>query len=208
MTRFFSFCAFAFTACAALTCGSARAATIFSNPPGTDATCDGTSFCGNQGVAGAFTPDANFTLLDVVVPVANVQGTDGAIIELLSDNSDSPGSVIEQWTVTPPAYSFGSIPSSSTVEDVDSVSLVSGDQYWIAVLPKDSSSLDVIFTSSTGESDDYGDGSWQPVSGELAFEVDGTAEAAATPEPGTICLLGIGLVAAAIARRRGCLVTP
>jgi hypothetical protein len=78
---------------------------------------------------------------------------------------------------------------------------VSGDQYWVAVLPEDSSSLDVVYPFDGGESFGYGDGSWQPVSGALAFEVDGTAVSVAAPEPGTICLLRLGLVAIGLARR-------
>jgi hypothetical protein len=203
MTRFLNSCAFAFAVCAALTGASARATTLFSNLPATvSLSCDGSSYCGDQGVAGAFTPGGNFTLLDVVIPVANILGNDGAVVDLLSDDAGAPGSVLEQWTVTPPAFS-GGVPGNFTLDDVDSVRLLSGDQYWIAVLPEDSSSLDVVFTPGTGTSDFYSGGSWQPVSGDLAFEVDGTAVSVATPEPGTICLLGMGLAAIGMARRRG-----
>jgi PEP-CTERM motif len=169
---------------------------------------------GSQSFADPFAvpagPGYNLTQLDVAVSW-NGLGTNSAIIELLTNSGGLPGStVLGSWTLTNlPAFgTVGSIQPSQTISGISGIPLSGGTQYWLAAFAGASSTFDSWNSNSTGATgtnafSTNGGTTWIPNGPGArldAFDVLGTP--IATPEPGTLTLLGCGLIGLAVAFRR------
>lgn len=162
----------------------------------------------------AFTPSANYDLSQIDLALGNISGTNSAIVTILTDSSDAPGTVLDTWDLTGlPAFGTTSTtlqtltPGSSTTPSAV-IALNAGVQYWIEVAPGTSSTYDAWNFNSTGATGP----TWQSTTGPTttetngAFDVLGNSVTATAPEPSTWLLLGIGLLGLlALAARRNSL---
>jgi len=184
---------------------------IFNNLPANgNARCLGL-VCGYSGAAAKFIPDANYTL-DQVSFVLSGGGTDpGLTIEMLNDSGNGlwPGStVLESWSSMPVPTG----PTLVTVTDSTGLSLKSGTIYWAAVIapPLNDAGIPTFYlqylsdgpVAGSASSSYYGSGTWSESSLNLAFEVTGSPTSTRTPEPGSVFLLGIGILGVLFLRRR------
>jgi hypothetical protein len=169
---------------------------------GTAITC-----CGFQEVAAPFTPSSNFQFGQIDIALFNTGSpafgdANSVVLTLNSDSNGLPGSVLESWTLT-------GMPNAFTPDTVQTVSasapltLSSGVQYWVVASPESSNSdndwaensvgvfsgTDVAFNSGSGFFV-FGYGNWE----EPAFDV----QAWSSPEPGTLALDTIALLALGI----------
>jgi hypothetical protein len=95
-----------------------------------------------------------------------------------------------------------------TLTSTGGIELVSGDTYWVAVLPGTPGTDAVWYFNSAGatgtlyesQGSGYVEGETGATTG--AYEVLGTSGETVTPEPGTFALLGSGLLGLAGALRR------
>jgi hypothetical protein len=199
----------------------ALAGPIYSDLPASvtgHALCDGGLFCGNQGIANQFTPSLTSGLTEIDLSIVNYAGTDSATVELLSDNGTGlPGfTVLESW-VTGALPAFTGTPAANTIlTDHAGVILTAGSEYWIAVLAPDPSAMplnDLWFESQVANATAQAvlvGGRWSSAvaNGSFAFAVDGNAiplgnglgneqQVDTAPEPGSLLLLGTGLIAIA-----------
>jgi len=167
-------------------------------------------------VASPFTPNGNFVLTQIDLAVQAFSGTNGAIVQLVNDQSGLPGTtVLESWVSNSlPAYPSGNLALIST-----GTALHSGTQYWIIAKPFADDTLYVWRPEPTGlaglltrtcfgppnndPSNNNGcigsSPTWTPSALE-AFDVLGTP--VATSELSSLPLLGIGLLGVAGAARR------
>jgi hypothetical protein len=175
--------------------------------------CCGDSAGGFQEVqvAAAFTPGGNYALTQIDVAILSIVGQTSSAMFNLSLNEDAsglPGATIESWTgLTAVAIADGnSGPTASLVDTVlatSSVALSAGTQYWIVASPVPPQPLQFpgnetwqsnAASGATGGTFGANFGaSWEVTTQpdhDLAFDVLGTA----TPEPGTLFLLSIGLL--------------
>jgi hypothetical protein len=162
----------------------------------------------NYKPAFSFTASSTDYLTELDIALSSSSGTNAVTVELLNDSS-GPGTVLESWAV-------GNLPlfntTSTTLQTLTStggVELVSGDTYWIAMLPGGSDTYAVWnwnSTSATGTQYENEGSGWAEYATDVptgAVEVLGTSETPTpTPEPGTFALLGSGLLGLAGALRR------
>jgi hypothetical protein len=179
---------------------------------------NGVPVCGSceagssQAMANLFTvpagPGYNLTQLNVAVTY-NFSGTNSVMIELLADSGGSPGStVLGSWTLTnlPTFGSVSSIQPSQTISGISGIVLSAGTQYWLAAFASASGTYD-IWNYSTGTAgtiavSNNGGTTWAPFSGVLQTAFDVRGNPLSTPEPGTMTLLGSGLIGLGLALRR------
>ena len=183
--------------------------TIYSNIPATSPyynggglVADGTDLAW----AMAFTPSGTYDLTELVLGIF-YQGAGGApqadpvTVTLNSDSSDTPGTVLESWSVTGlPNFdtSASTLDLLTTLTPTSTIQLTSGDQYWIDVIyaypvvtgwyPNDTSATGTTWNGLNGTQNDQTNG---------AFEVEGV-----TPEPSAWLLYGTGFLAMLFAMRR------
>jgi hypothetical protein len=177
---------------------------------GATATAGGT-LLGQNEVAGAFTPAANFDLTQIDVAFDGSftpPGTNGFNLSLNGDSGGVPGVTIEAWTGLTGATNLMGGNTYSVVESVfpaggTSVLLLTGQQYWIVASPADSNTfIGWVRNSGTGGiyATNSGDG-WHvnsTISSALAFDVQGSP----VPEPRTLSLLVVGLLGMGYAAKR------
>ncbi|OFW00130.1 MAG: hypothetical protein A3I00_03580 [Betaproteobacteria bacterium RIFCSPLOWO2_02_FULL_64_12] len=138
-------------------------------------------------------------------------GTNAVHVELLSDASGLPGSLIGQWTLSNlPAEGSTSTIQPSQVASITGVVLSGGTQYWLAAIQ------DLPFTGTWSKNTASQSGvfaSWSSTNGQWegfgpdafgAFRILGDVTTgggrAQVPEPGTVMLMGMGLTALAARR--------
>jgi hypothetical protein len=187
---------------------SANAANIvFSNLPiNVDLCCDGYTLAGADSLAAtaqttvamAFTPGSDATVTHIDVAIGWISGTDSVTVTLDADNgSGAPGTAIDSWTVTPPAWE-----ASALITLTGSDALTGGDQYWlVATTPSDT--WDVWTDNTLGERGaTVLDGTPGTQLFQGGFDVlSGTGDTAA-PEPSTVALGAGALLMLACSRRR------
>lgn len=155
----------------------------------------------DQSSAIGFTSLATYVLSEIDLPLGYVSGTNSFTIELLHDNSGPTGSLIEVWNVAAPSLSG---PDLIELFPTGTVTLSVGTLYWIAVLPGGADTWGAwnepspetvsaeLTTSRNGGS------TWYPPFTGLA---DIGVEVLAAPEPASLFLLGVGLLAAYLCSR-------
>jgi hypothetical protein len=185
--------------CNALTMGSARAATVFSNYTGSNCKCG----FGGAFYAEEFSPASDFDFTGAAAFVVNTDVEAQPLsIGLYSSVPSSP--LWTSGTLTAPS---SSATLASASYSGSPILLQTGNEYFLVLNLSASSSLDWLadgsssvfaFTSADGLS-------WNGLGEQdLQFEIFGTALGAAIPEPSpwTMLLLGFGLVGF-VANRRG-----
>jgi hypothetical protein len=171
----------------------------------------GNDLAGDQlAQADTFTPAANATLSSIEIALSCFTvGAGGCpvsiTVSLDSDSgADSPGATLESFTVAGPFGGLGSNNAPVVLTSVLHPTLVSGTQYWLAVIAPLTTEMGWNWNSTGDVSDQAvstdGGVTWFSPSGETpgAYEIDGTS---AVPEPGTILLLATGGALIALKRK-------
>jgi len=165
---------------------------------------DGANFH-NQVMAMPFTPNATSGIADVVMAMSNFAGTNSPVsVFLESDNGGAPGSILAGLTQVGNIVAFpgGLVPyTCSSCPTVDA-----GTRYWLVAQETDPNSQqdwmwawnDVqgpFYYNETGSAT----GPWSADTFIMSgFRVDGST----TPEPGTLVMLGSGVLGLAGVLRR------
>jgi hypothetical protein len=144
-----------------------------------------------------FTPTSSASLRSIELAVQLASGTNAVNVQLLNDNGNSPGSVIETYLAVDQMVPFDMTSAGSLVK-VDSLInpvLTAGTQYWVAAFPgaPDNWSIWTLSNSDvrpTAESLDGGV-TWTvfPSSPVAAFRVN------AVPEPASLTISSLLVVA-------------
>lgn len=155
-----------------------------------------------QYMGAPFVATASGTLLDLLLPIAE-SGPGTVDIGLYTNSGGEPGTALETWTGVSIYDSFAGQAPLDDLVSVVQPALISGSTYWVVVnstsedLAWDDDSIGILggtwFGSAVNDlgqafPDDYAS----------ALQVDGTSKA--TPEPGTIGLIGLGLLGMAVMR--------
>jgi hypothetical protein len=172
---------------------------------------DGSNFF-NQVMANPFTLSSGATVGDAVLALGNFAGGNSPVnVYIESDAGGLPGSIIAQLTQQGTILPFGNGAGGGLVTFTCSgvgCTLGAGN-YWLVALEADPNTEQVwdfayqdqannIAFNQTGSST----GPWNPFFGtEDAFRID-AASGGTTPEPGTMVLLGTGLLGALGVMRR------
>jgi len=156
-------------------------------------------------IAAPFTPGASYTLSQIDIALANFTGTTGAVVKLTNSVGGHPGStILESWTLNSlPVWNLSPF-APVTLGAVGSVSLLSGNQYFVVAQGLAADSLDIWGNNTQGATGallslDQG-ASWiVPGAGTLsAFDIQGTA----VPEPTSAILLVLPLMALLLRNKR------
>lgn len=157
-----------------------------------------------QYMGAPFVATASGTLLDLLLPIAE-SGPGTVDIGLYTSSGGEPGSALETWTGISIYDSFAGQAPLDDLASVAHPALTLGSTYWVVVnsttedLAWDGDSTGILggtwFGSAVNElgqaaPDDYAS----------ALQVDGISNGA--PEPGTIGLIGLGLLGVAVRRIR------
>ncbi len=175
----------------ALTPGAKAGTVVFDNISGMTCKC---AWPGAATYAGQFTPNSDYSLLDV----AALMGTEGSAFDasfyILADSGGLPGGVLAQLSASIPDGSLSSVNGVFTSgSPTTPLTLLAGTPYWLALtLPQDAYWYDagtsfLPFASASAVGGPYT--ADDPTA--LQFEVDGDPVTA--PEPGVIPLAGLGL---------------
>lgn len=155
---------------------------------------------GEESVGVSFTPTADFTLSQILIPLSGdfQQATNGVEISLDTSVNDLPGASLESWSVSADQANA----TLYTLSSNSTIPLESGTTYWITASPL----ADDTFVGWNWGGDtslmaaNYGVGwlSLDPTSGGCtgctrpAFAV--TGDSVQTPEPSSLSLLATGMM--------------
>jgi len=151
-----------------------------------------------------FIADTSAVVTQIDLAVSVLQGTGGGTAALYTqDDNAMPGTLLGSWGFTA-HQNFGDCCAVETINISGGPTLTQGTKYFM-VLSSYDANVDVWNDNITGAhglvwvSRDNG-GTWESGDGDLlsAFRVEGTA----VPEPGTLLMMGSGIVAAAAGLRR------
>ena len=149
----------------------------------------------NTYAAAEFTPSVNSSVVDAKFFLAGVSGTT-VEADLFSDQGGLPGSVLALLGFV----TFNSTePDTFTVSPANPIDLVAGTPYWtVLFVAAGAPAVENWYGSSISDPAAAGFSTGGPISwrsnSALQFALDGTTAAAATPEPATFGLLGLGAV--------------
>ena len=168
---------------------------------------DGANFF-NQVIAMPFTPSKSENVADAVLALGNFAGGNSPVnVFLESDASGVPGNILATFTQQGTIQPFTSGGSLITFNNCTGTCAVStATQYWIVAQETDPGTEQAwmfAYQDQTGPAafNQLGSatGPWNQFNSTLTgFRVDGSA----VPEPGTLVMLGSGIVAAAAGLRR------
>jgi len=150
--------------------------------------------------AGTFTSSGSYAVTQIDLGIGNVSGTNGATVELTTDNSGVPGTVLQTWNISS-LPDFGSTSTTlTTISGITGIDISAGT-YFLVVLPGDSSTWDAWNWNSTGATGLGGSTGYLAAGNtEPAFDVLGSSISA--PEPSSLILLGTGLLGLVFIRRK------
>jgi hypothetical protein len=199
----------------ALLCGANASATVLFSNLGPNGEfdhiggwfVDGANF-DNQVMAMSFTPSQTLNVTDAILAMSNFAGGNSPVnVFLETDNGGFPGSILGQMTQqgTIPPYSSGGGLVTFTCSSCPVVNV--GTQYWIVAQETDPNTRQnwmFNYLDATGpfafDHNGSATGPWDPETNFLsAFEVDGGSS---VPEPGTLAMLGSGVLAVGAGFRR------
>jgi hypothetical protein len=162
---------------------------------------DGATF-NNQVMGMSFTPNATGNISDAVLALGYLAGNDSPInVYLETDNSGVPGNILDTLTQSGVIAPY---PGGLVNFDCTSCSMVSeGTLYWLVALASDPNSQHAWMFSYQDQqgryaSNEVGSASGPWIAGTYisgGFQVDGMSNA--VPEPGTLLILGSGILALA-----------
>jgi hypothetical protein len=189
---------------------------IFKDFPPGDFCCnvDGWLVAGPSGTpyssqtANGFTSSGNYSVSQIDIGISSFLGTNSAIVELTTDSGGFPGTVLGSWNISNQSSSSGNCCPITAISGITGVNISAGN-YFLVALPGASDTFDLWNINITGirglvEGNQNGAGfEAGPVEESTlgAFAVIGTPSIA-TPEPGTLLLLGTGLLFTRVYRRR------
>ena len=166
---------------------------------------DGSNYYG-QVLAMPFTPGSSETMVDAVLALGNYAGNNNPInLYLETDNGGVPGTVLATLTQQGTIQSFNTGGSLITFSCNGCGTVNAGTQYWIVGKETDPNTEQAWMYAYNDQQGNLafnqgGDenGPWNTYFGTISgFRVDGQV-----PEPGTLVMLGSGIVAAAAGLRR------
>jgi hypothetical protein len=168
---------------------------------------DGSNYF-NQVLALPFTPNATETMVDAVLALGNYAGSNSPVTAYLAtdDGLNEPGTILATLTQqgTIPPFSSGGGLVTFNCGGCGTVN--AGTQYWIIAQETDPNTEQAwmfayLDQQGHGAFNQLGSnsGPWSQYDSTISgFRVDGTT----IPEPGTLIMLGSGIVAAAAGLRR------
>ena len=123
---------------------------------------DGLTISGPDTITGtietavAFTPAANATVSEIDAAVGNILGTNGVVISIYSDASNSPGSSLGDFSVSNLPV-FGSCCELATVKVKTGIALTAGTQYWLvfSTNKKQTTAFDAVSPQEVDQVDAY-----------------------------------------------------
>ena len=160
--------------------------------------------------ANAFTPTANYKLTSIEMAVDYFMGSNNLNVWLMNDNGGKPGTALEYFQFS----NLGSVNSTNPLlvgQSSTNLALNQGQQYWLAAAPRDTNTWlgwnfnNINATGIHYSSNNLGN-TWNLDNPNqfAAFRINGTP-IAATPEPVSMLLFGVGgLAMAAFKKKKGC----
>jgi hypothetical protein len=181
-------------------------ADTFSTVSGYSVSGAGSSNNNAVSIALSFTPTSTYTFTSFEVPVnmsPDPQNTNSLTASLRQNNAGAPGGLLESFVRTIPVTPT---PVLSLFNSGGGITLNAGSTYWIVLEPTGNTDYFTWYrntTGATGWSFTLNSPTWtpQPSGFSPALRVSGTLGAAA-PEPGSLALLGLGVLGALGTRRR------
>ena len=135
-------------------------------------------------IAAPFTPGTSLILSSVTLPLSNLSGTNGAVINLMnSASSGLPGAVLESWPVSNLPDYFASNLTVTSVASKLNPALQAGQTYWVEVEPSAADTADYWYTNNlalAGGVQNINQAGWTPLVGYVgqslpAFNVVGAS---------------------------------
>jgi hypothetical protein len=123
---------------------------------------DGLTISGPNTITGtietavAFTPAASATVSEIDAAVGNINGTNGVLVSIYSDASNSPGSSLGDFSVSDLPV-FGSCCELATAKLKKGLKLTAGTQYWLvfSTSSKQTDAFDAVSPQEIDQLDTY-----------------------------------------------------
>lgn len=150
-----------------------------------------------------FTANANYSVTQIAVALANESGTNGAAINLFaSDQSGGIGAELGSWDVANQSSWSSNVPLT-VINNISGVKLFAGQSYFLQVAPADSSTNDAWLFSPEGTETPIYNGNTLAYASYTAPAYTVSGDVAPVPLPAGLPLLGSALVFfGALTRRR------